>query len=63
MLPEYRYVVNGENAKDKRVGVIVLLTTEQIPNTPPRFAPADGPKRIAPRMTGIWTVVALITGS
>ena len=54
---------NGENANDKSVGDVVLLITEQIPNTAPRIAPAAGPRRIAPMMTGMCTVVALIIGS
>ena len=44
---------NGENAKDKSVGAIVLLTREHIPKIAPRIAPAPGPNRIAPRITGI----------
>ena len=44
---------NGENAKDNSVGAIVLLTREHIPKTAPRIAPAPGPNRIAPRITGI----------
>ena len=56
-------LINGENAKDSRVGAIVLLTIEQIPNTPPRMEPARGPRRMAPKITGICTVVAFTTGS
>ena len=56
-------LINGENANDKSVGAIVLLISEQIPNTPPRIAPAAGPNKIAPRITGICTVVALMIGS
>ena len=56
-------LINGENAKDKRVGAIVLLIMEQIPNVPPKMDPAIGPKITAPRITGMCTVVALITGS
>ena len=56
-------LINGEKANDSSVGAMVLLTNEQIPNTAPRIAPADGPNRTAPMMTGIWTVVALIIGS
>ena len=41
-------LINGENANDKSVGAIVLLISEQIPNTPPRIAPAAGPNKIAP---------------
>lgn len=40
-------LINGENANDKSVGAIVLLINEQIPNTPPRIAPAAGPNKIA----------------
>ena len=36
---------------------------EQMPNTQPRMVPARGPSKIAPRMTGIWVVVALMMGS
>ena len=46
-------LIKGENAKDVSAGAMVLLMTEQMPNTPPRTAPAAGPKKIAPRMTGI----------
>ena len=53
----------GEKAKESRVGAWVLLTMEQRPKTPPRIAPAPGPRRIDPIMTGICTVVALMTGS
>ena len=56
-------LANGEKAKDKRVGAIVLLTSEQIPKTPPKMAPALGPRRTAPIITGMCTVVALIIGS
>ena len=56
-------LINGENANDKSVGAIVLLISEQMPNTPPRIAPAAGPNKIAPRITGICTVVALMIGS
>ena len=56
-------LMNGEKAKDRRVGAMVLEMTEQIPKTNPRMAPAVGPKIIAPRITGMWTVVALIIGS
>ena len=51
-------LMNGENANDNNVGAIVLLIIEQIPNTPPRIAPASGPSKIAPRITGMCTVVA-----
>ena len=54
---------NGENAKDSRLGAIVLLTSEHSPNTPPSIAPAIGPSVIAPTITGICTVVALMIGS
>ena len=46
-------LINGENANDKSVGAIVLLISEQMPNTPPRIAPAAGPNKIAPRITGM----------
>lgn len=49
--------------KDRRVGAMVLLISEHIPKTAPRIAPAAGPNRIAPRITGICTVVALIIGN
>ena len=55
--------VNGEKAKDSKVGAMVLLMREHTPNTPPRMAPAPGPKIMAPRITGMWTVVALIIRS
>lgn len=53
--------MKGEKAKDVRAGVKVLMMTEQMPNTPPRMPPARGPKRMAPSITGMWTVVALVT--
>ena len=56
-------LINGENANDKSVGAIVLLINEQIPNTPPRIAPVAGPNKIAPIITGMCTVVALMIGS
>ena len=56
-------LMNGENAKDSSVGTMVLLIMEQIPKVAPRTAPARGPSKIAPNMTGICTVVALMTGS
>ena len=40
---------------------MVLLMTEQMPKTPPKMPPAVGPSKIAPRITGMWTVVALVT--
>ncbi len=55
--------MNGEKAKDRSVGAMVLLINEQIPNTAPKIAPAKGPNRTAPMITGMWTVVALIIGS
>ena len=55
-------LIKGEKAKAVRPGVKVLTTIEQMPNTPPKMAPAKGPRRIAPRMTGIWVVVALVMG-
>ena len=56
-------LINGENAKESKVGAMVLLIMEHMPNTAPRIAPAKGPSKIAPKITGICTVVALITGS
>ena len=53
----------GEKAKDNNVGAIVLLISEQMPKVIPRIAPAIGPSTIAPRITGMCTVVALIIGS
>ena len=55
-------LMKGEKAKEVRAGVKVLIMTEQMPNTPPRMPPARGPKRMAPRITGMWTVVALVMG-
>ena len=54
---------NGEKANERSVGAVVLLIREQMPKIAPRIAPADGPKRIAPMITGMCTVVALIIGS
>ena len=46
------------------VGAIVLLIREQIRQIRRlRIAPAAGPSKIAPRITGMCTVVALIIGS
>ena len=56
-------LMKGEKAKEVRAGVKVLMMTEQMPNTPPRMPPARGPKRMAPRITGMWTVVALVMTS
>ena len=56
-------LIKGENAKDVRVGAMVLLTREQTPKVAPRITPAQGPSKIAPKITGICTVVALIMGS
>ncbi len=45
---------NGENAKDKSVGAICITNQRAyIPKIAPRIAPAPGPNRIAPRITGI----------
>ena len=41
-------------------GAMVLLIMEQMPNTPPSMPPASGPSRTPPKMTGMWTVVALM---
>ena len=54
---------NGEKAKDNKVGAIVLLIKEQIPNVAPKIPPAIGPSTIAPIMTGICTVVAFTIGN
>ena len=40
-----------------------LTQMEHRPNTPPSTAPAAGPSRTAPRITGMCMVVALMTGS
>ena len=54
----------GENTKPKKgVGFIVFFIKLVIPNTNPRKAPLLGPQYSAPRMTGIWMMVALITPS
>ena len=67
MIKRNRYKVmggkNGEKAKDKSVGAIVLLIRENIPNVAPKIAPASGPNTIAPIITGMCTVVALIIGN
>ena len=55
-------VINGENAKDRSPGLVVFAQMEHNPNTPPKTAPAPGPSKMAPRMTGMCMVVALITG-
>ena len=57
MAPEIPVMlIKGENAKDRRVGAMVLLIMEQIPKVPPRIAPAKGPSKTAPKITGICTV-------
>ena len=56
-------LIKGENAKESKVGAMVLLIMEQIPKVAPRIAPASGPSKTAPNITGMCTVVALITGS
>ena len=43
----------GENAKERSVGAWVLLIMEQIPKTAPKKAPAAGPSRTAPMITGM----------
>ena len=53
----------GEKAKESTLGVTVLVHMEHRPNTPPRIPPAAGPRRTAPKITGMCMVVALITGS
>ena len=53
----------GEKQMDAATGATVLLIREHRPNTPPKMAPAMGPSRMAPRITGIWVVVALMVGS
>ena len=55
-------VIKGENAKARRPGAVVLAQIEHRPNRAPSTAPALGPRRIAPRITGMCMVVALITG-
>ena len=61
--PAREVLRKGEKAKDSSAGAMVLLIMEQMPNTQPRMVPARGPSRIAPRMTGMWVVVALMMGS
>ena len=61
-IPAIPILIKGENANDKNVGAMVLLIREQIPKTPPRIAPAKGPSKIAPKITGMCTVVAFISG-
>ena len=59
----WRWRKKGEKAKDNRVGATVLLIMEQIPKVAPKIPPAKGPRTMAPTITGICTVVALITGN
>ena len=54
---------NGEKAQESNVGAIVLLMSEHTPKVAPKIAPAKGPSTIAPIITGICTVVALIIGN
>ena len=41
---------------------MVLFQMEQRPNTPPKMPPAMGPSKMAPMMTGMCRVVALMRG-
>jgi len=54
----------GEKTKADAVAALkVLLIRLVSPKTNPRNAPFFGPKNKAPRITGIWITVALITTS
>lgn len=55
-------LINGENAKDRSVGAMVLLISEHAPKTNPKIAPALGPSKMAPIITGMCTVVAFTIG-
>ena len=55
--------IKGENANESKPGVVVLAQMEHRPNTTPNAAPALGPNRTAPRITGMCIVVAFMTGS
>ena len=55
--------IAGENAKESAVGIKVLLIKLVSPNRTPKIAPFLGPSIIAPRITGTWTMVALMIGS
>ena len=52
-MPPTETAKKGEKQMDAATGATVLLTSEHSPNTPPSTAPAIGPSRIAPMMTGI----------
>ena len=45
--------MNGENAKDSKAGVRVLLIKLASPNKHPRTAPFLGPSKTEPTITGI----------
>ena len=52
----------GENTNaDIEVGINVFLIKLVNPNTNPKKAPFFGPQKIAPKITGIWIIVPLIT--
>ena len=54
----------GENTKALTVaGVTVFLIKLVSPKIKPKNAPLFGPRKIAPRITGMWIIVALITPS
>ena len=60
--PVLAAAMTGEKAKDSSAGVMVLFQMEQRPNTPPKMPPAMGPSKMAPMMTGMCRVVALMRG-
>ena len=53
----------GENTKEVGLGIKVFFHRLVSPNVSPKNAPYLGPKRTAPIITGIWTVVAFIKPS
>ena len=54
----------GENTKADAVAALNVLLIKLVnPNTNPKNAPYFGPKNSAPKITGMWMTVALITTS
>ena len=52
----------GEKTKADAVAALKVLLIKLVrPNTKPRNAPFFGPKNSAPKITGIWMMVALMT--
>ena len=58
------YAKTGENTNADAVAALNVLLMKLVkPNTNPKNAPFFGPRNSAPRITGIWIIVALMTTS